>query len=138
MKKLGVGTAVLVAFIILVAAPAGAQDDKAPTIKEVMAKLHKGANAPLGQVKKDLQADKPDWKEVQKLTKDFVILGAALAKNDPPKGEKGSWERLAKSYFDDSKTMDDAATKEDKAGTLAAQGKLAGSCMACHKAHRGK
>jgi cytochrome c556 len=114
----------------------GAQSEDTPSIKEVMQKLHKGAKAPLIMVRKDVQANPPKWDEVKKLTKDFVILGAGLAKNDPPRGDKGHWTKLANQYFENAKAMDDAAQKEDKSAVLAARGKLTASCKACHDAHQ--
>ncbi len=136
MKRLAwvVGALALIVAVVLVSVPG--TDAKDPTIKEIMGKLHKGANAPIGLLKKDLQEDDPDWPEIQKTTKEFVTLGAALGKNDPPKGDADSWKKLTKQYFDNAKILDDAAKKKDKSGALSAQAKLAGSCLACHKAHR--
>jgi cytochrome c553 len=137
MKRLACVSSVLAlvggAALALLPREAAAKD---PTVKEIMGKLHKGASAPLGLVKRDLQDDNPNWPEIQRLTHEFVVLGAALGKNPPPKGDKDSWAKLARQYFDDAKAMDDAAQRKDKAGSLAAQGRLAGSCAACHKAHR--
>jgi hypothetical protein len=130
------GAVAMLLWIASTGRPAGAQDEKPPTVKAVMEKLHKGANSPLGQLKKAARAEAPDWPAIQKTTKDFVILGAAMAKNDPPKGDKGSWEKLTGAYFEDSKATDDAAKKEDKAAFQAGVGKLSGSCMACHRSHR--
>ncbi len=118
--------------LVLFATVALAKD---PTIKDVMDRLHKGSS-PLGNLKRDLQEDDPPWSEIQNTTRQFVTLGAFLAKNDPPKGDKESWARLAKQYFDNAKAMDAAAQQKDKSGTLAARERLAGSCTGCHKAHR--
>src|SRR5689334_23092560 len=85
-----------------------AQDEKTPTIKEVMTRLHKGARSPLAQLKAQLKQARPPWKQVQDETKDFVILGASLAKNEPPKGDPASWKKLADAYFDNAKTLDDS------------------------------
>jgi len=131
-------TAAVVLGLLAAVMQAGAQDKKPPTIKQVMDKLHKGANPPIVNLKKALSAEEPDWSAIQKTTKDFVILGAALAKNDPPRGDKESWAKLARQYFDNAKAMDDAAEKKDKEATVAARAKLAGSCMACHRAHKGR
>lgn len=114
-----------------------ADEQKTPSIKQVMRKLHGGQNSELRQVRKDLMANPPEWDKVKKLTKDFVILGASLAKNEPPRGEKDSWTKLANEYFENAKAMDDAAQKEDKDAALAAQKKLATSCKSCHDLHRG-
>ena len=101
-----------------------------------MQKLHKGANAPLAKLKKALAADSPDWKEIQKTTKDFATLGADLPKNDPPKGDKEDFKKLAESYSKNAKALNEAAKEEDKAEAQAAFKKVSTSCMACHKAHR--
>ena len=116
---------------------AGAEGDT-PSIKDVMNKLHKGANSPLGKLKGELAAPSPDWEKIQKTTKDFVILGASLAKNDPPKGEKASWQTLTDAYFSDSKALDDAAHAKDQAAAVAAHKKLTASCKSCHSQHKGK
>ena len=133
-----VSGAVLVAFASMLAGQASSQDDKTPSIKAVMGKLHKGAPSPLARLKTDLSAPSPDWAALEKATKDFVILGAALAKNDPPKGDKTSWAKLADLYFQDAKSLDDAVKAHDAAKAKAAQSRLAASCKACHTAHKGK
>jgi cytochrome c556 len=119
--------------VLIVAARA---DDSSPTIKEIMGKLHKGANAPLAKLKTALKADTPDWKEVQDLSKDFVILGAGLAKNEPPQGDKSAFVQLADAYYQNAKALDDAASSEDKAKAQAALNKIGASCKACHAAHK--
>ena len=53
---------------------AGSDDEKTPTIKEVMQKLHKGPNADLAKLKKDLAADSLDWNAIQAKAKDFENL----------------------------------------------------------------
>src|SRR4051794_34226567 len=104
---------VLLAIVGLVLNPDDAQG-KDPTIKEIMGKLHKGANAPLGVLKRDLQSDDPPWLEIQKVSRDFLILGAALSKNSPPKGDKDSWAKFARVYYDNAKALDDAAQRKDR------------------------
>jgi hypothetical protein len=128
------GGVVLVSVLILALQPGGAEA-RDPTIKDVMSKLHKGLS-PLGQLKRDLQEDDPPWAEIQKTTHQFVVLGAALGKNDPPRGDKESWAKLARQYLENAKAMDESAQKKDRDGALAGQARLAGSCNACHKAHR--
>jgi cytochrome c556 len=119
--------------VLIVAARA---DDSSPSIKEIMGKLHKGANAPLAKLKTALKADTPDWKEVQDLSKDFVILGAGLAKNEPPRGDKAAFVELADAYYQNAKALDDAAKAEGKAKAQAALNKIGASCKACHAAHK--
>ncbi len=138
MKKLVCVACVvgLTAILGLALTFAGADDEKTATIKEVMRKLHKGANAPLAKLKKALAADSPDWEAIQKTTKDFATVGAALPKNDPPKGDKEDFKKLAESYSKNAKSLNEAAKEEDKAEALAAFKKVSTSCMACHKAHK--
>jgi cytochrome c556 len=134
MKRMVCVTSTLVTMALM----AGARTDDTPSIKDVMDKLHKGANAPLAKLKTALKAESPDWKAVQEYTKDFVTFGAALAKNDPPRGEKADFEKLAKGYFKNAKALDDAAKAEDKAKAQAALTKIGASCKVCHTAHKGQ
>ena len=62
MKRIACMTGVLAMVIAgaLVTGRAGAGDDAA-SIKDLMGKLHKGAKAPLNQVKAQLKSDSPDW-----------------------------------------------------------------------------
>ncbi len=115
---------------------ARSDDEKTPTIKEVMQKLHKGPNAELSKLKKDLAAESPDWSDIKEKAKEIETYGAALPKNAPPKGEKEDWKKLADSYHDYAKKLNAAAKKEDKDGVTAAFSKLSSSCAACHKAHK--
>lgn len=61
-----------------------------------------------------------------------------LGKNEPPKGDKESWEKLTKSYLDTAKQLDKAAQAKEKSKAVVAHTKLTKMCMACHKAHKGK
>jgi len=121
----------------LVAATAGpASDDETPTIKKVMQTLHKGKSSPLNTVKTALKGDSPDWTKVQKEAKVFATYGAALPKNDPPRGDKASYEKLAKGYASASEALESSAKKEDLSGARDALKKISTSCMTCHKDHR--
>jgi len=115
-----------------------AEDDKEPSIKAIMTKAHKGGDSLLATVGKDLKAADPDWEDVQKKTKELVKLGTSLGKNEPPKGEKASWEKLTKSYLDTAKQLDKGAQAKEKSKAVAAHTKLTKMCAACHKAHKGK
>ena len=141
MRALLCATSVLVLLLVagLVSGPAGAQDDeKVPSVKKIMGVLHKGAKAHLSKVKTALKGDSPDWAEVLKDAKAIAKNGAYLAKNDPPRGEKESWERLAKTYASTAKTLEKAAEKEDLTKARAATKKLSASCKACHDEHKGQ
>ncbi len=87
-------TACMVSFLAVLLLAAGA-DDSTPSIKEIMGKLHKGADAPLSKLKTALKSNTPDWTNIQDLSKDFVKLGADLAKNKPPRGDKSAFEKRA-------------------------------------------
>jgi hypothetical protein len=125
----------LVVAAALVTSQAGAGDDAA-TIKDIMGKLHKGAKSPLAKLKTQLKSGSPDWAEVQGETKDFVILGAALAKFDPPRGESSAYKGLATKYYENAKALDTAAQKKDTATATAALSKISASCKECHSAHK--
>jgi cytochrome c556 len=125
-------------ILLLSAAFAAGDDQKTPSIKEVMAKLHKGAKSPLATVKGQLKSSSPDWDAIQKASKDFAVLGASLAKNDPPRGDGAAWKKLADRYFADAKALDDAAQDKDKSSADAAFRKLSASCKNCHQAHKGQ
>ncbi|HXG08371.1 MAG TPA: cytochrome c [Gemmataceae bacterium] len=138
MKRWACGLVVLTVCGVLsqTEGPAGAQGSRTPTVKEVMERLHKGANSPLTTIRADLQADLPDWPEVQKAAKDFVTLGAALGKNNPPKGDRQSWARLTAQYLENAKALDAAAQRRDQKAALVAHSRLNESCKGCHSAHR--
>ena len=140
MKYLVCGASMLalLATVVLAGRPADAVDDETPTIKQVMDKLHKGTNSPLAQLKRALKSDAPDWDKIQKTSKDFVILGAALGKNEPPRGKVESFKTFANAYYTNAKALDDAAQKEDKTAAQRALNKLSTSCKSCHTAHKGQ
>lgn len=139
MKRLMSTTAAVfagLAILGLASAASGTADET--SIKDVMKKLNgKGANES-GKLKKALGAAKTDWDAVQSSTKLFEELGSALPKNDPPKGDKENWKKVAEAYASQCKALNEAAEKKDLAGTKAAFGKLQMSCMGCHQAHRGR
>jgi hypothetical protein len=131
MKRLAGMASVLA---VLVIAPAFAQE-KTPTIKEVMTKLHRGADCLRARLGKALKADAPAWGDVQQQTREFARLAEALGKNKPPQGDKESWERLTDEFGKLSKAMNEAAEKKSKPDAQAALAKL-GNCATCHKAHK--
>lgn len=119
-------------------APTMAEDKKDPTIKEIMTKAHKGADSLIETIGKELKADDPSWDDVVKNSKELATLGTALSKNDPPKGEKESWEKLTKLYQTNSKALVAAAEKKDKKDAAASHMKLKMMCGTCHTAHKPK
>jgi hypothetical protein len=137
MKRLwGFAGVLAMLAVIGVVVPSSAQDN--PSIKEIMTKAHKGGDALLAKIGKGLNAKEPDWTDLGKMSKELADLGTALGKNKPAKGEQASWDKLTKMYQDNAKTLVAAVDKKEQKDALAAQKKLAGSCMECHKAHKGK
>jgi cytochrome c556 len=139
MKSLACVVSVLafVAVVESIRSPAGAQEDKAPTIKAIMKKMHSGDTSLRPTIAKALKAEAPDWEEIQKATKEFSKFADSLAKNPPPRGEKESWEKLTKEFVANAHAMDESAKKKDKEGAKVAHSKL-GNCKGCHDAHRKK
>jgi hypothetical protein len=126
----------LASTLTVMALVAGAGLDDPPSIKDVMDALHKGASSPLAQLKAELKATSPDWAKIQKTTKEFVTYGAALPKNDPPRGNPEDFRKIATTYFNTAKAVDEAAQKQDKAAAQAGFAKLSGLCKTCHAAHK--
>jgi hypothetical protein len=133
-----VTAAVLVGLWFLALATVDAQEEKPPTIKQIMDKLNKGQNALCPTLGNELRADDPPWDQVQQGSKEFASLAAALLKNRPPKGEEADWQKLAKAYADHAKALDEAATQRDAKAVRAALARLADmkACSACHTVHR--
>ena len=127
--------AIAAAVTLLVVFGAGAADN--PDIETIMKKVNgkKGGLHPT--LMTDLKAATIDWDAATKKAKEYCDLAGCLGKNDPPKGDKQSWEKLAKDYASNAKALNDACEKKDKAAATSALGKISGSCGSCHKAHRG-
>jgi cytochrome c556 len=126
----------VVALLGLVVGIAGAYDDPAPTIKQAMGKLHKGATAALPAVKKALTAATPDWDGIQTTTKLISDLSAAITEQEPPKGDKAAYAKLSKAYAAEAKTLMEAAEAKDAAQAKKSVGKLNTTCKTCHAAHK--
>jgi hypothetical protein len=129
------GLAVLA--LIGVVTAASADGEKAPSIKEVMGKLNKGPDCLMKMVTKELRASQPDWDQIQKNSKEYVVGTEALEKATPKKGDKDSWTRLTKSFHENAVALNTAAEKKDKDAAVAANAKLGTACMSCHRAHKG-
>ncbi len=131
---LGVGLTVLGLSAVLVAA--GQDKDKVPEVGEIMDKAHTAKKGLKALIDAEVKKPKPNWETVQKQSKEYLTLAEALAKNDPPKGDKKSWVKLAKEFAEEVKSLDDAAKKKNAKGLLEASKKLGGKCDACHDAHQ--
>lgn len=116
--------------------PAGAQDDEKPTIKQIMARLHKGAKAPLKAVQAELKGGSPDWAKVETDAKVIEKFGAFLAKTEAPRGDQADYVKLAKAYHQNAEDLEEAAGDKNLEKARAATKKLGASCKSCHTAHR--
>ncbi len=116
--------------------PAGAQDEEKLTVKQIMAKLHKGAKAPLNAVKAELKSGSPNWSNVETEAKIIEKLGSFLPKAEAPRGDQTSYEKLAKSYEKNAKALKEAAEKQELAKAKDATKRLGGLCAKCHEAHK--
>lgn len=136
MKRLVGGSLVLALLAFVTLGPSRAQD-KNLSIKDIMGKAHKGGDALLSKLGKELKGTDVPWEDVQKQAKELVDLGTSLSKATPSKGDKSSWDKLTASYLSDAKALSAAAEKKNKDDAVAAQKKLSTSCKACHSAHKG-
>jgi cytochrome c556 len=127
---------VTIACLAVGAAAARDDDDETPSIKTVMQKLHKGAKSPLNTVKAALKGASPDWDDLQTQAKLFKKYGEALEKNDPPRGKKDAYLKLAKAYASNAKSFEEAAERENLKGARESFKKIQNSCMPCHQSHR--
>ncbi len=132
--------ALLAAFAGVVVAvsvvPSVVAQDKKMSIKEVMAAAHKGDDSLVNKIKGAVKAGK--WEDAQAAAKTLAENGAKLEKTTPKRGEKDSWDKLAKKYAENTKAVADATDKKDADATKTALGTIGGSCKECHDAHKGK
>ena len=133
------GTAVLAGLLALAALAGGpnlALQDSPPTIAEVMRKLNSGTTSLTPTLAKDLKDAEPDWEGIQETTAEYVKLTAGLPTATPSKGDKASWQRLARAYVANARALDAAAKRKDRRGAATALARIQGSCKACHQVHR--
>jgi cytochrome c556 len=137
MKSLICGVSMLALVVMggLASRQAGAADEST-TPEVVMKKLFAGKTSANGILKAQLKGETPDWAKVKKAAETFTKYGPALGKNDPPRGEKASWDKLTKALADASKELDAAAKKEDLKKTNEVVKKIGASCKGCHEAHK--
>jgi cytochrome c556 len=105
--------------------------------KQIMTRVAKGPNSLQEMIKKELQADAPDWATIQPQAAEYAKLATDFGKYDPPKGSKESWAKQTAAFADSATALDKAARAKDLSGTRAASEKLGGACMQCHREHRG-
>ena len=138
MKKSWI-VVVAVALFSVGAVTVGAFEDETPKTEDIMKAVFKKGTGKFSSVlKKQVEASPTDWPAIQKTTKEIATLGAALEKNEPEKGSKESFKKLAGKFGENTKHLHDAAESKDLAKVKDAQKVIGGSCMECHKAHRGQ
>ncbi len=108
-----------------------------PTIRQIMGRLTKGPNSLTPVIGKELAAAAPDWKTIEPQTDEYARLAAALEKNTPRKGSPESWAKLSAAFTESAAALDKAAKAKDRDAALDAHNELTGSCMECHRQHRG-
>ena len=91
--------------------------------RELMAKAHKGDDSPLGQIRKELNADDPDWALVGKDAHALVELADVLRDSRPYAADR---------YYKSVHDLDAAAEMQDKPAAVAALVGLRKSCASCH------
>jgi hypothetical protein len=131
---LGVGAAAL-----SVDPAVSAQDkkaDKTPDIHTIMTEGHKGTDSFLAKIGSEAKGAK--WEDALMHAKALNVFGEALGKNSPSKGDKQSWEKLTKKYNENTKAVLSAVEKKDATATTTSLKAIQGSCMECHKSHKGK
>src|SRR5581483_4804599 len=116
MKRIGclVGVIAVVVGLNWLLSDTPAQEKKELTIKQIMAKAHKGCDALLSKIGKELAVSDIPWKEVDEQAEELVKLGKALAAKKPKKGDEASWKDLTGKYTDNAKALEKAAHKMDK------------------------
>src|SRR5689334_5516604 len=105
----------------------GAADKKEPTMKDLMARTHKGDNSPLMRVDRQLRSDAPNWADVRKDVAALMVVSDRLEKGD------GGGYRNPKLYIQGMKSLHVAAGKEDRTASTTAFNQVKASCMSCHK-----
>jgi hypothetical protein len=108
-----------------------------PTTKQIMGRLTKGPNSLTPVIGKALEAETPDWNTIQPQTEEYARLAAAMAKNTPRKGSPESWATLSAAFGESAAALDKAAKAKNRDAALDAHSQITGSCMECHRQHRG-
>lgn len=98
--------------------------------------IMKKVNGKKGAVGKASAAVKDGkWDDAAKET-EALKHGEDLVKNKPNKGDKESWEKLAKAYGTSTAALVSAIEKKDKAAFEKSAGAINKSCKTCHDSHK--
>jgi hypothetical protein len=134
--QVAMGFLILIGAVAALAGAASADDEKLPTIKEIMKKANNQKTGLLGKLKTNLAKPDPDWSVISKDSSALVVLAEALVKDEPRKGDQKSWARLTAAYLKSAKELSDASEKKDLEKAQTAQKALSSSCTNCHRAHK--
>jgi hypothetical protein len=113
-----------------------ADNSKTPTVKAIMTKAHKGGDSLLQTIGKGIKTMEPDWSALGVKTKELVALGKALGTNNPPRGERESWDKQVNRYLGNAEALNSAVKKMNRLAALAAHKRLTTSCASCHMDHK--
>ena len=128
-----------VALFSVGAMTVGAFEDETPKTEDIMKAVFKKGTGKFSTVlKKQVEASPTEWDAVQKTTKEIATLGSALEKNEPEKGSKDSWKKLAGKFGENTKALHEAAESKSLDKVKAAQKTIQTSCKSCHDVHRGQ
>jgi hypothetical protein len=113
----------------------GAGNATTPNIRYIMNRVaRKGALT--DKIAAGLEAEPISWEKLQERSKECARLASALGQNEPPRGSKESWAKLALAYANSATSLDRAAQGKDREAALASLDQLANSCTECHREHR--
>lgn len=111
------------------------KSDKSYDIHDIMHKLH-SKDGSFGKLKGAVKGMK--WEDAAPLAKEAATYAADLPKNDPPRGKKEAWEKIATKYHDGIKAVAEGVEKKDAKAAGAAMGTVGGLCKSCHDNHKAK
>jgi cytochrome c556 len=119
------GLVMLVSLLALIVPSYAGGDDKNQAIKELMVKSHRGENAPLSRLAKQVKAENPDWQSVKDNVAKLREMSTALAK----------FKKNSAGQKDYAKGVDGlmaAMEKKDREALTVAHRMLMQSCSGCH------
>jgi cytochrome c556 len=135
VRKFAMAVAMMVAIGFTMSSSAQDKKDekKVPSVKEVMKKVNgkMGLCAKCGELSKGEK-----WEDALKTAKELNEYGEAMGKNKPKKGEAESWEKLTKTYAEQTGAILKAIEAKDSAKTKEAIGTFTKACKTCHDAHK--
>lgn len=102
--------------------------------EEVMKKNHGKKRGLMPQISALVKDGK--FEQAGPLAKQFATVAVDLPRNRPEKGDRKTWEELAKEYAEAGKDLSAAVEKKDADAAKSALSSLGGSCKGCHETFR--